>query len=99
MIEGKEELIQQIKLIFRSKQGEWFFNPEYGLNYDNLLQKKPNLELIRDEIKNGLSQCSTLFSIDYVNVDFDKSKRTLVINFQATDINKNSISSEEIINL
>lgn len=96
MIKGKDEVLQQLRLIFRSNQGEWYFNPEYGLNYDNILSKKPNLDLIRDEIKNGLSQCSKVMSIDYVNVDFDRSSRRLTIDFQATDIEGNIIKEANI---
>lgn len=99
IVEGREELIQQIKLIFRSKQGEWFFNEEYGLNYDNLFQKKVNLDLIRDEIKNGLSQCSAILSIDYINIEFNKNERKLKISFGATNTSNESIKSEEIISL
>lgn len=90
-IKGMEELLQQIKQILRTNQGEWYFNPEYGINYDNILTKKPNVDLIRDEIKNGLSQCSHIMSIDYVTVKFDKTKRKLYVDFQAIDTEGNTI--------
>lgn len=91
MIEEMDEVLQQIRQIFRSNQGEWYFNPEYGLNYNNILTKQPNLDLIRDEVKNGLSQCSHIMSIDYVTVDFDRTARKLYVNFQATDTEGNTI--------
>lgn len=95
MVNGTDEIIQQLKAIFSTNQGEWFMNEEYGLNYDNILQKKPNIDLIRDEIRNGLSQCSRVYSIDYVNVVFDKENRSLEIEFQATDIEGNNIENTQ----
>lgn len=96
MIKGTDEVLQQIRQIFRSNQGEWYFNPEYGLNYENLLAKEPNLDLIRDEIKNGLSQCSRVMSIDYVTVNYDRSARKLYVDFQATDTEGNEIAETNL---
>lgn len=96
IVDKKDEILQQLRLIFKSNQGEWYFNPEYGLNYKNILTKKPNFDLIRDEIKNGLSQCSDVMSIDYVDVSFDKNLRKLIIEFQATDVDGNTITETNI---
>lgn len=78
-INGKDEVVQQIKQILKTNKKEWFFNPDYGISYENLQQKKINEDLIKSVIKEGFDQCSEDITIESIEIGFKKSLRLLYI--------------------
>ena len=82
-VSGKEEVIQQIKQILKSNKGEWFSNSEYGIDYENLQQKKINEDLIKDTIRDGISQCSEDITIESIEIGYKKELRLLYVEFKA----------------
>lgn len=78
-ITGKDEVVQQIKQILKTNKGEWFFNPDYGISYENLQHKKINEDLIKSVIKEGFDQCSEDITIESIEIGFKKSLRLLYI--------------------
>lgn len=78
-ISGKDEVVQQIKQILKTNKKEWFFNPDYGISYENLQQKKINEDLIKSVIKEGFDQCSEDITIESIEIGFKKSLRLLYI--------------------
>ena len=63
----------------KSNNGEWPFNEGYGINYDNLLVKTVDNEIVTDEIKKGASQCFGDIEIEDIKIDVDRQKRTMSI--------------------
>lgn len=82
-VSGKEEVIQQVKQILKSNMGEWQFNEDYGISYENLQQKKINEDLIKDTIRSGLSQCSKDITIESIEIGYKKELRLLYVEFKA----------------
>lgn len=82
-ISGKEEVIQQIKQILKTNIGEWQFNENYGISYENLQQKRINEDVIKDSIRAGIDQCSEDITIDSIEIGYKKEYRLLYIEFKA----------------
>ena len=78
-INGKDEVVQQIKQILKTNKKEWFFNPDYGISYENLQQKKINEDLVKDCIRDGISQCSDDITIESIEIGYKKEYRLLYI--------------------
>lgn len=83
-ISGKEEVIQQIKQILKTNKGEWQFNEDYGITYENLQQKRINENLIKDVVRDGLSQCSEDMTIESIEIGYKgEHMRLLYVEFKA----------------
>ena len=83
-ITGKDEVVQQLKQILKTNKKEWFFNPDYGISYENLQQKKINEDLVKDCIRDGISQCSEDITIESIEVGYKgEHMRLLYIEFKA----------------
>ena len=82
-INGKDEVVQQIKQILKTNKGEWFKNEAYGITYENLQQKKINEDLIKDCIRDGISQCSEDITIESIEIGYKKEERLLYVEFKA----------------
>lgn len=78
-INGKDEVVQQIKQILKTNKKEWYFNSDYGISYENLQQKKINEDLIKSVVKEGFDQCSEDITIESIEIGFKKSLRLLYI--------------------
>lgn len=78
-INGKDEVVQQIKQILKTNKKEWFFNPDYGISYENLQHKKINEDLVKDCIRDGISQCSEDITIESIEIGYKKEYRLLYV--------------------
>lgn len=86
LIGGHEEVCQQIRDILRSNVGEFSLaDDDYGIHYENILGKKINAELIKDEVRLGISQCSKDITIESIEVGYSKEHRLLYVEFRAFD--------------
>ena len=82
-ISGKDEVVQQIKQILKTNNGEWFRNEDYGILYENLQQRHINEDLVKDVVRDGLSQCSEDITIESIEVGYNKEYRLLYVEFKA----------------
>lgn len=81
MVYDNELTRQTVETVLGTKCGEWFLNEEEGLNYDEILVKNPNYDLIQTEVQKGLLQVNeTLWLSDY---DTNLVNRHLTIDFTA----------------
>lgn len=83
MVDGNELLSQTVTTTLSTNKKEWFLNEDEGIDFDNILTKKPDFDLIRAEIEDGLSQVDSSLTLETFNYDFDKERRKLVLNFTA----------------
>ena len=75
---------KQVKQILKTNKKEWFFNPDYGISYENLQHKKINEDLVKDCIRDGISQCSEDITIESIEVGYKgEHMRLLYIEFKA----------------
>lgn len=82
-ITGKDEVVQQLKQILKTNKKEWFFNPDYGISYENLQHKKINEDLIKSVIKEGFDQCSEDITIESIEIGYKKEYRLLYVEFKS----------------
>lgn len=82
-INGKDEVVQQIKQILKTNKGEWF-DKDYGISYEALQQKKINEDLIKSVIQEGISQCSDDITIESIEIGYKgEHMRILYVEFKA----------------
>lgn len=82
-ISGKDEVVQQIKQILKTNKGEWFRNEDYGILYENLQQRHINEDLVKDVVRDGLSQCGEDMTIESIEIGYKKEYRLLYVEFKA----------------
>lgn len=89
-----DELIQQkCKTILGTNKKEWFLNEDEGIDFKNILTKNPNLDLICDEIREGLMQVDETFTVDEFNCTI--KGRTLFVSFIAVNSNGFIVKGEQ----
>lgn len=83
-ISGKDEVVQQIKQILKTNKGEWFRNEDYGISYENLQQRHINEDLVKDVVRDGISQCSEDITIESIEIGYKgEHMRILYVEFKA----------------
>lgn len=77
---------------------EWRFSPEFGVPYfEEFLVKNPNLNYIRQLIREQIASVKEVTGIPMLDITFDKSRRELKIIFTATT-QAQEIKEEVLIN-
>jgi len=96
IIEGGEELAQCCRVGLGTNSGEWFLNPELGIEFMLFLDKNPNEEEMRDELMRGLLQEERIQTIEDVQFSVDHKARTMTISFTAMSVNGEKIEERGI---
>lgn len=81
MVEGDQELAQSCELILGTNRGEWFLNPDFGIDFSVFRGKNLNNELVTDEVMAGLLQEERLDSIEDIYIQQDTKNRKATVNF------------------
>lgn len=92
MVSGTELIRQTVQTVLGTNKNEWFLNTDEGINFDSLLGKKKDDEIIRNEIIQGLQQVDDSFVLETFNCDFDRKNRKLVIDFEAKNSDGETVS-------
>lgn len=83
MTSGNDLLRQTVETVIGTNNGEWFLDPDEGINFKAILGKSPNMDEVRSEIQKGLLQVdSSLFMQSF---EYDVELRTLNIRFTASN--------------
>lgn len=92
------DLIRQtIQTVLGTNKGEWFFNVDEGINFDNILTKKPDYDVIRNEIAQGVKQVDSYYELLEFNYHLDKNTRKLCIDFSVSNKKNQIVKSSFII--
>lgn len=83
MIGDPDELRQTVYIGLQTNQGEWFLNPDVGIDFSVFEQKNPDEEEIRAEIQRGLMQEERIESVS-IDIEYDGNGRELRVRFTAT---------------
>lgn len=94
LLSDQAELIQCSRHEINTNKGEWFLNPEMGIDFEVFRGKSPNEELMRSELQQALLQDSRIRSVDDITFELDRRARTMAISFIATGINGESVKGE-----
>ena len=91
MVDGKDLLRQKVWEVISTNKGEWFFDWEQGIEFDNILGKGTTEDAVMNEIIDGLQQVDENLSIADFSMEIEG--RTAHIKFKAV----NEDTNEEII--
>ena len=84
LTDGHDEVCQQIRSILKSNISEWKLgDDDYGIHYSNIITKRINEDLIKDEIRLGISQCTEEITIESLELGYKKELRLLYVELKA----------------
>ena len=84
IVEGEEEIRQNIEIRLSTRQGEWFLDTNFGLDHNDILGKVFNEDQVRNAIIRSLRQEPRVIEIDFVNVTIDAENRNTTVSFRFT---------------
>lgn len=94
LITGAELIQQKVWTVLQTNLGEWFLDWEQGVDFDNLLGKNTNAELVRFEIERGLAQVDSTFAITDFSYNADRATRKATVTFKARNENGEEVGGE-----
>ncbi|EAD1138804.1 DUF2634 domain-containing protein [Listeria monocytogenes] len=97
MTDGVNDIVQSVRMILQTREGEFYFDENAGMNHENLFMKKPNFDYIKQDIITAIEeQDERISSVDSVLFDFDKDTRNLHVSIKMTGVD-GPVSVEEVI--
>ncbi|WP_379142381.1 DUF2634 domain-containing protein [Paenibacillus sp. sgz500992] len=96
LVTGPDEIAQCCKLVLGTNQGEWFLDPELGIDFSRITGKGVTADEVRSELTVGMLQEPRITEVNDVVVTFDRSNRTVSANITATAINGDVIKIEGV---
>lgn len=94
LITGAELIQQKVWTVLQTNLGEWFLDWEQGVDFDNLLGKNTNAELVRYEIERGLAQVDSTFQITDFAYEADRTTRATKVTFKAQNESGEEVGGE-----
>ncbi|MBC2077690.1 DUF2634 domain-containing protein [Listeria booriae] len=92
LVEGSEQLRQNVESILKTAQGEYFLDEDLGLNRENILGKGFDEELARTDIVEAIGQEERIEEV--TEIDFVKHRRELQVNLKMTKADDEKIELE-----
>lgn len=84
MIGGMDELAQCCEDELGTNKGEWFLDPDKGIDFDKFNTKSPDNNEMTSEIRDSLLRTGRIDSVEDVTITQDKVNRTQRIEFVTT---------------
>lgn len=95
MVEGGELIAQKILIVLGTNIGEWFWNEDFGIDFDYIIGKGITEDMIRAQIESGLSQVDKSLYLSTIDVRIDKSTRTASVDFTVASSGENIVKVEK----
>lgn len=96
LVTGPEEIAQCCKLALGTAKGEWFLDPEIGIDFTRITGKGVTADEVRSEITDGILQEPRVQEVEDVQVSFDPVNRTVTANITAVAVNGDVITIEGV---
>ncbi|GGF77188.1 hypothetical protein GCM10010912_22830 [Paenibacillus albidus] len=96
MVTGPEEIAQCCKLVLGTNQGEWFLDPELGIDFSRITGKGVTADEVRSEMTAGILQEPRVSEVNDVVVTFDRPNRTVTADITATAVNGDVVTIEGV---
>lgn len=77
MVSGNELLIQKIRQVLRTNQGEWWLQPKEGVPVQKILKKNPNIAQVKDYVKSAVAQVDSSLRITACDVKMEGRQMTI----------------------
>lgn len=95
-IEGKEEVVQEIRSVLKTVLGDWFLNPEFGTDYFAVLGEKYDREIAIQIIYEAIDQVERVDEVESIDIKYDNRERILDIHYVVI-VDGEQIEGSEII--
>lgn len=83
VIDNAERVAQQIVIQLRFFYGEWFLDTSDGVPYfEYVLVKNPNLNHVRQVIREAIEKVPEVSKINFIKLNFDKVNRVLYVSYE-----------------
>lgn len=96
MVEGDDELLQELTLEFQENKGEYFLAPDIGFARYDVLGKKFDRERALDAAYEVLLRNPRIASVETLEVSFDRETRKATFNFKAIKTNGDTLAGEVV---
>ena len=83
MVHGDEQIVQNLKHLFRQRASEWLFNELQGFRHEQTWEKVVDKRVITQAVYDCAYQEPRVAEVKDVQVDFNKIQRQLNIKFTA----------------
>ena len=94
LVYGTDLLIQKIRQVLSTNRGEWWLNPKEGIPMQKVLRKNPNLAMVRDYVRNAVSQVDP--SLQMTRCDIMTEGRMLRITFSVSSADADATAEVEV---
>lgn len=86
LVQDLDMIIQTIKQVLNTNLGEWSKDENEGIDFQVILTKNPNYDLVEDTINTAVQQVADTLSIELETNDFNYTVegRQLYIDFKLT---------------
>ncbi|RPK29876.1 DUF2634 domain-containing protein [Paenibacillus xylanexedens] len=96
LVDGTEEVVQCCAITLGTRTGEWFLNPEVGIDFDMFLGKDFHEEAARDELIRALLTDERIESVEDVTFEVNRQERTMSVSFVAIGTNGEVVEQEGV---
>lgn len=96
LVDETEELAQCCAISLGTRTGEWFLNPDLGIDFDLFTGKSVNEEEMRDELNRALLEDERIESVEEITFDIDRKARVMTVGFVATGTNGEIVEQEGV---
>lgn len=83
LVHGDDQVIQNLKHLFRQRVTEWLFNEQQGFRHEETWEKKIRRPIIVQAVYDCAYQEPRVKEVTHVDYEYDKIKRLLKIFFTA----------------
>ena len=90
----EELLCQTCRTVLGTNKGEWEYDKDEGINFHNVLKKKPDADVIKSEVLGGLRQVDGTFYLESFSCETDARTRKAKIKFTAVNADGSEIETE-----
>ncbi|OMF01235.1 DUF2634 domain-containing protein [Paenibacillus amylolyticus] len=96
LVEDTEELAQCCAISLGTRTGEWFLNPDLGIDFDLFTGKTVNEEEMRDELNRALLDDDRIDSVEEITFSIDLKARVMTVSFLAIGTNGEVVEQERV---
>src|SRR5699024_1483322 len=97
LVSNIDEIKQELEIILKTNQGEFFGDTTMGLNQSEIFVKNPDLVLIANYVMQALQQQENVINAEVTSIEL--KNRQLFVKFNVTLNVGETISSEVVLSL
>lgn len=90
LIKDSELVKQTVRTILGTNKNEWGFNKSEGIDFRKIIVKNPDIDIIKNEIQEGLKQVDDTFIL--TEFSYSQKGRKAFIEFSAINSNDEIVS-------